>query len=79
VQDLHTDLYILAGRTDPYIPHVESLRLRDGVSGNGSDVHYLEFTAFNHVEPGGTDDPVGLLGDTGKLMHMTWRLLQRLV
>ena len=79
VQGLHTDLYILAGKTDPYIPYVESLRLRDGASGNGSDVHYLEFQAFNHVEPGGLNDPVGLLGDTGKLMHMTWRLLQRLL
>jgi acetyl esterase/lipase len=79
VQGLHTDLYILAGKTDPYIPHVESLRLRDDVSGNGSDVHYLEFQAFNHVEPGGLGDPIGLLGDTTKLMHMTWRLLQRLL
>jgi len=79
VENLHTDLYILAGKTDPYIPHVESLRLRDDASGNGADVHYLEFQAFNHVEPGGFSDPIGLLGDTTKLMHMTWRLLQRLL
>jgi acetyl esterase/lipase len=79
VHDLKTDLYILTGRTDRYIPYVESLRLRDDVSGNGTDVHYLEFRAFNHVEPGGLSDPLGLLGDTTKLMHMTWRLLQRLL
>jgi len=79
VKGLHTDLYIMAGRTDPYIPHVESLRLRDGASGNGTEVHYLEFRAFNHVEPGGLDDPTGLLGDTTKLMFYTWRLLQRLL
>jgi acetyl esterase/lipase len=79
VQNLHTDLYILTGRTDRYIPYVESLRLRDDVSGNGTAVHYLEFRAFNHVEPAGFGDPLGLLGDTTKLMHMTWRLLERLL
>ncbi len=79
VHGLHTDLYIMAGRTDRYIPHVESLKLRDGASGNGSNVHYLEFRAFNHVEPGGLSDPVGLLGDTAKIMFCTWRLLERLL
>ena len=79
VHNLSMDLYILADRTDDYIPHVESLRLRDDVSGNGSEVHYLELQGFNHVEPGGLGDPIALLGDTGKLMHLTWRLLQRLL
>jgi len=79
VTDLHTDLYILSDRTDDYIPHVESLRLRDEASDNGTEVHYLEFRAFNHVEPDGAGDPIGLLGDTTKLINMTWRLLQRLL
>jgi acetyl esterase/lipase len=79
VGDLHTDLYILSDRNDNYIPHVESLRLRDEASGNGTEVHYLEFRAFNHVEPDGAGDPIGLIGDTTKLIHMTWRLLQRLL
>jgi hypothetical protein len=79
VRGLHTDLYIMTGKTDRYIPYVESLKLRDSAEGNGSDVHYLEFRAFNHVEPGGLGDPVGLLGDTTKLLHATWRLLMRLL
>jgi dienelactone hydrolase len=75
---LDADLYILSDRTDDYIPHVESLRLRDEATDNGAEVHYVEFRAFNHVEPE-VDDPLGLLGDTTKLIHMTWRLLERLL
>jgi acetyl esterase/lipase len=78
VSGLRADLYVLSDEDDDYIPHVESLRLRDAAAVGDSDVHYLGFDAFDHVEPEGLTDPLGLLGDTSKLMHMTWRLLMRL-
>ena len=78
VSGLRADLYVLSDEDDDYIPHVESLRLRDAAAVGNADVHYLGFEAFDHVEPDGLTDPLGLLGDTTKLMHMTWRLLMRL-
>jgi len=79
VADLHTELFIMTDRSDPYIPYVESRRLRDAASQNGDPVHYAEFDFLNHVEPKSPTNPFSFLADLLKLIFYSWLLMLRVL
>lgn len=79
VAALDTDLFIMHDRSDPYIPYVESRRLRDATSGNGHQVHFAEFDFLNHVEPKNPSNPISFLADMVKLIFYSWLLIMRLL
>ena len=76
---LQTDLFIMHDRSDPYIPYVESRRLRDAVAGNGSDIHFAEFDILNHVELRSPSNPFILIIDFFKLIYYSWLLMLRVL
>ncbi len=78
VADVHTEVFILTDRSDPYIPYVESRRLRDAVSDNGNRIHYAEFDFLNHVELTSPSNPASFGADFLKLVYHSWRLMLRL-
>lgn len=75
VASLHTELFILTDRSDPYIPYVESRRLRDAASHNGNQTHYAEFDFLNHVELSGPTNPIAFLADLIKLLFYAWLMV----
>lgn len=77
VANIHTELFIMTDRSDPYVPYVESRRLRDAVSGNGNEIHYAEFDFLNHVEVSGPSNPIAFLEDFGRLLFNTWLIMQK--
>ena len=79
VTDLHAELFILTDRGDPYIPYVESRRLRDAASQNGSRIHYAEFGFLDHVELRSPSNPFSFLKDLLKLLFYSWLLLLRVL
>jgi dienelactone hydrolase len=79
VANLHTDLFIMTDRSDPYIPYVESRRLRDAAGANGNRIHYAEFDFFNHVEPTNPGNPLVFLADVVKLLYYAWLIMLRLM
>lgn len=76
---LNTELFIIHDRGDPYIPYVESRRLRDAVAGNGSRLYYAEFDIFDHVELTNWRDPLTFVANIIKLLFYVWLLLLRLI
>ena len=78
VANIHTDLFIMTDRSDPYVPYVESRRLRDAVSGNGNEIHYAEFDFLNHVELSSPSDPLSFTKDLGRLFYYSWLIMQRI-
>lgn len=75
VAELETRTFILTDRSDPYIPYVESRRLRDALSQNGAQIHYAEFNILNHVEPTNPGNPFLFLADLFKLIFYAWLLM----
>jgi acetyl esterase/lipase len=75
VSGLQTDLFILTDRSDPYIPYVESRRLRDAASENGNHLYYAEFNFLNHVELSSPSNPIAFLVDLVKLLFYSWLLM----
>lgn len=78
VANLHAELFIMTDRSDPYIPFVESRRLRDAAAGNGNQIHYAEFDFLNHVEPSSPSNPIVFLTDLLKVLYYSWLLMLRL-
>ncbi len=66
-------------RSDPYIPYVESRRLRDATMINGREVHFAEFDFLNHVELSSPANPISFLADLVKLIFYSWLLMQRVI
>ena len=79
VQALDTELFIMHDRSDPFIPYVESRRLRDATEGNGHQVYFAEFDFLNHVEPKSPTNPVAFLADMVKLIFYSWLLMLRVL
>lgn len=79
VQALEAEFFIMHDRSDPYLPYVESRRLRDALAGNGSSLHYAEFAIFEHVEPTNWTDPLTFIANISKLLFYAWLLLLRLI
>jgi len=79
VQALDADLFIMHDRSDPYIPYVESRRLRDATVGNGHRVYFAEFDFLNHVEPKNPSNPISFMADMVKLMFYSWLLILRML
>jgi acetyl esterase/lipase len=80
VARLDTQLFILTDRSDPYIPYVESRRLRDAVAAqNGDRIHYAEFDFLNHVELNSPSNPFSFLADLLKLVFYSWLLMLRVL
>ena len=79
ISELNTELFVLHDRADPYIPYVESRRLRDAAQEMGLVLHYAEFDIFNHVEPNKWTDPMTFLANILKLSYYSWLLLQRVL
>lgn len=77
VANLHTELFIMTDKSDPYVPYVESRRLRDAVSGNGNEIHYAEFDFLNHVELS-VNNPLSFAEDFGRLLYNTWLIMQKI-
>ena len=75
VARLNTDLFIMTDRSDPYIPYVESRRLRDAVPQNGNHTYYAEFNFLNHVELSSPSNPFAFLVDLVKLIFYSWLLM----
>jgi len=79
VAALDTDLFILHDRSDPYIPYVESRRLRDATADNGHQVYFAEFDFLNHVELKNPSNPISFLADLVKLIFYSWLLMLRVL
>jgi dienelactone hydrolase len=79
VAALDTDLFILHDRSDPYIPYVESRRLRDATADNGHQVYFAEFDFLNHVELKNPSNPISFLADLVKLIFYTWLLMLKVL
>jgi len=79
VQALDTDLFIMHDRSDPYIPYVESRRLRDATAGNGHQVYFAEFDFLNHVELKNPSNPISFLADLVKLIFYSWLLMLKVL
>ncbi len=79
VSALDTELFIMHDRSDPYIPYVESRRLRDATTGNGHQVYFAEFDFLNHVELKSPSNPIFFLADLVKLIFYTWLLMMRVL
>ncbi len=75
VAHLNTDLFVITDRSDPFIPYVESRRLRDAASQNGARIHYAEFDFLNHVELSSPRNPISFLADFLKLIFYVWLLM----
>lgn len=50
VEGVQAELFIVHDRGDPYVPYVESRRMRDRLA-DREDLHYTEVSLFEHVEP----------------------------
>ena len=79
VARLDTDLFIMHDRSDPYVPYVESRRLRDATEGNGHRVYFAEFDFLNHVEPSNPSNPIAFLADMVKLIFYSWLLMLKML
>jgi len=79
VQALNADLFIMHDRSDPFIPYVESRRLRDATVGNGHRVYFAEFDFLNHVEPKNPSNPISFMADMVKLTFYSWLLILRML
>jgi acetyl esterase/lipase len=79
VAHLDTDLFIMHDRSDPYVPYVESRRLRDATEGNGHRVYFAEFDFLNHVEPSSPSNPIAFLADMVKLIFYSWLLMLKML
>jgi acetyl esterase/lipase len=79
VAALDTDLFIMHDRSDPYIPYVESRRLRDATAGNGHQVYFAEFDFLNHVELKSPSNPIVFLADLVKLIFYSWLLMLKVL
>jgi acetyl esterase/lipase len=79
VAALDTELFIMHDRSDPYIPYVESRRLRDATMGNGHQVYFAEFDFLNHVELTSPSNPIAFLADLVKLIFYSWLLMLRVL
>jgi acetyl esterase/lipase len=79
VAALDTELFIMHDRSDPYIPYVESRRLRDAALGNAHQVYFAEFDFLNHVEPTSPSNPIAFLADLVKLIFYSWLLMLRVL
>lgn len=79
VARLEAKTFILTDRSDPYIPYVESRRLRDALAQNGVELHYAEFDILNHVEPTSPANPFLFLADLFKLVFYAWLVLLRVL
>ena len=66
-------------RSDPYIPYVESRRLRDAAVGNSHQVYFAEFDFLNHVELTKPSNPIAFLADLVKLIFYFWLLMLRVL
>jgi len=79
VAALDTELFIMHDRSDPYIPYVESRRLRDAAVGNSHQVYFAEFDFLNHVELTKPSNPIAFLADLVKLIFYFWLLMLRVL
>ena len=79
VAALDTDLFIMHDRSDPYIPYVESRRLRDATADNGHRVYFAEFDFLNHVELKNPSNPISFLADLVKLIFYSWLLMLKVL
>ena len=79
VAALDTELFIMHDRSDPYIPYVESRRLRDATADNGHQVYFAEFDFLNHVELKSPSNPLLFLADLVKLTYYSWLLMLRVL
>ncbi len=75
--NLHTELFIMTDRGDPYVPYVESRKLLDSAAGNGNAVHYSEFDFLSHVEIR-PSNPISFAGDITRLLFIGWQIMLRL-
>ncbi len=77
IDDVQADLFIVHDRGDPYIPYVESRRMRDRLAGR-EDIHYTEVSLFEHVEPNLHQSGDILVLDGTRLYFRLYQLLLRL-
>ena len=79
VTALDTELFIMHDRSDPYIPYVESRRLRDATADNSHRVYFAEFDFLNHVEFKSPSNPISFLADLVKLIFYVWLLMLKVL
>lgn len=77
VEGVQAELFIVHDRGDPYIPYVESRRMRDRLAGR-EDLHYTEVSLFQHVEPNLRQSGDILVLDGTRLYFRLYQLLLRL-
>ena len=75
IEDLHARVLIMHDREDDAVPSEESRRLADALTAAGQDVHYTEFSLFQHVEATRRVSPPTFVREVAKLfLHMYYVL-----
>jgi acetyl esterase/lipase len=77
LEDVRAEIFIVHDRGDPFIPYVESRRMRDRLAGR-DDLHYTEVSLFEHVEPNLRQRGDILVLDSARLYFRLYQLLLRL-
>ena len=77
IEDLEAKLLVMHDRQDNLVPSEESRRLRDAVRSRG-DVHYTEFSFFEHLDPSARVGYFELGKEGAKLFLHIYRIMREL-
>lgn len=74
LRHVRAPVYMLHDQHDPFVPYVESRRIRDALAPAGPAL-YDEFTLFEHVVPSRTTDALTLAGELARLYRHVYTVL----
>ena len=77
IDRLRAKLLVMHDREDRLVPSEESRRLVDAAPG-GADVHYTEFSFFNHLDPTRPVGRIEFAREAGKLFLHIYRIMREL-
>ncbi len=77
IENLHAKLLVMHDRQDSLVPSEESRRLVDALLPRG-DVHYTEFSFFDHLDPSTRVGYFELAKEGGKLFLHIYRIMREL-
>ena len=77
IENLHAKLLVMHDRQDSLVPSEESRRLVDALQSRG-DVHYTEFSFFEHLDPSTRVGYFELAREGGKLFLHIYRIMREL-
>lgn len=75
IRDVRAPVFMFHDQRDPYVPYVESRRLRDALAPAGPAL-YDEFTLFEHVVPSRATDFATLAAELARLYRHVYSVLR---